>query len=154
MAEMTMHEMFREARKTLDVYTDGALATFLGISRRTVQRHSYNGGIPPGDLPKLVRALHARDPALAQTIARSLKIDLSDLAAAAKPAASTTRPTNEHVALMVLAACDALNMVPRDVRPALAAIFGQARSLGVDLDQLAKLLSEGEPAKGKKPPKP
>lgn len=162
MAEKTMNELVREARATLGLYVDGELARFLGVSRRTVQRHTHSAGIPMGNgHEKLVRALYPRDPALALAIARSHKIDLSDLIAAAKPAAPPAVPAapaapskpearREHAAHVILAACDALNMLPRDVRPALAAIFGQARGLGVDLDQLAKLLSEGEPAKGKK----
>ena len=155
MPEKTMNELIREARGTLGLYVDSQLARFLGVSVRTIQRHAHRAGMPMGDAhAKLVRALYPRDPALALTIAGAHRIDLSDLVAAAKPATSTAAPAKlearrEHVALMVLAACDALNMLPRDVRPALAAIFGQARALGVDLDQLAKLLSEGEPAKGK-----
>jgi hypothetical protein len=45
------------------------------------------------------------------------------------------------VALMILAACDALDLPPRQVRPVLTAIFKRAIALGVDLDQLAGLLA-------------
>jgi hypothetical protein len=143
-----MGELVHEARKELGLYLDGDLANFLGVSRRTVQRHANTAGIPIGDgHTQLVRALYPQNPDLALKIARPLKIDLSDLIAAAQATPPARSAGGEHAALILLAACDALDKPPREVRPVLAAIFRKARELGVDLDQLAKLLAEGDGAK-------
>ena len=41
---------------------------------------------------------------------------------------------------MVAAAADALNLVPRDARPVVAAIFSRVSELEVDIPSLVKLL--------------
>jgi hypothetical protein len=133
--------LIREARAFLDLHVDGALASFLGVSRRTVQRHVKTGGIPSGHgHTMLIRALHPRNPDLALALARSLNIELSEVIVPGTP-----KLTSGQVALMVLAACDALNMPPRIVRPALAKIFRHANTLGISLEQPAQLLAEEAP---------
>ena len=147
MAEKTMNELIREARNTLGLFLDGDLAKFLGVSRRTIQRHAKHAGIPAGDgHARIARALYPKNPALALTIAKAVDIDLSDLVTAAAAPPPRPEPGALHVASVVLAACEALDRMPREVRPALAAIFRHARTLGVDMDKLAKLLAEpGKP---------
>jgi hypothetical protein len=152
--------LVREARIAMGLHSDQAFADFLGVSRRTVQRHAHTSGVPQGDgHSRLLRALHPLNPQLAQQLALALGKNLVQmgLEAPAPPrgAPQPLKPTRpearrEHAALVVVAAADALGMPPREARPVLAAIFSEARATGVDMDQLAKLLAEGEPAKSKK----
>jgi hypothetical protein len=146
--------LIHRARSQLNVHTNASLARFLGISRRTVQRHTSIGGIPDSirqDI--LLKALHPKDPTLAKTLARVWQRDLAALGIVQTPAApiagpapapgpSRPAPSLEHAEAVILAASDALGMLPRDVRPALAKIFKRVRSLGVDLDRLTALLAE------------
>jgi hypothetical protein len=147
------YALVMEARRTLGLWTQPAFARFLGVSTRTVQRHPGSAGVPMGaHHEKIVRALHPVNPQLAKQLAIASRLDL--VVMGLEPA-TVTKPvlpsaTREHATLVVCAAADALNMVPRDVRPVLANIFSNARALGVDMDSLAKLLSEGESAKGKR----
>jgi hypothetical protein len=130
--------LIREARAVLDLHIDGALARFLGVSRRTVQRHAKSGGLPIGDGHiMLIRALHPRNPDLALALAQSLNVELNEVVAPGTPNVSAAQ-----VAELVLAACDALNMPPRLVRPALASIFRHASTLGIGLEELAQLMAE------------
>jgi hypothetical protein len=139
-----------QARMALGLWQQVDFARFLGVSARTVARHASSAGIPLGNgHEKLVRALHPNHPELAAKLAASCRLDLGALGL--RPTAPEKNPqpaaavpaTHAHATLVVCAAADALNMVPRDVRPVLATIFGHARSLGVDLEGLAKLLEEG-----------
>jgi hypothetical protein len=139
-----------EARRALKTHTDVDLARFLGISRRTVQRHGHSGGVPTGpDMQKFVRALHPVDPASARHLATAFRVDIRDLETKAAPKAN-----EDHVLRLVLAAADATNMVPRDVRPALAVIFGAALELGVDLNELAGLLAPAKKPASKRDTSP
>jgi len=153
-AQKNMVMLINDARDALNLHTNVDLAKFLGVSRRSVQRYSHTGGLPSGiHVAKLVRALYPVNQQLATTIGNAYRIDLTDLeprpwltaaglSAPVTPAVPAA--TREHVTEVILVACDALNLPPREVRPALAAIFTQVRSLGVDLDQLTRLLA-GEP---------
>jgi hypothetical protein len=150
MPEKSIERLLREARSTLDVHTDVSFARFLGVSRRTVQRHASQDGFPDGgSRAKFVRALFPLDPVNARVIAGAFRVDLSDLE---PEQAATPVPTvgREHMAMLTLAVSDALSMLPRDVRPLLATVFGEALALGVDLNELASLMvaraTKDEPA--------
>jgi len=154
MVQKSLLMLINDARDALNLHTNVDLAKFLGVSRRSVQRHNRTGGLPSGiEVEKLVRALYPLNQQLAKTIGSAYRVDLTDLEPRPRPAAAAppapTAPAvpaagREHVAMVIVVACDALNLPPREVRPALAAIFTQVRSLGVDLDQLTRLLA-GEP---------
>jgi hypothetical protein len=132
--------LIREARAVLDLHIDGALAHFLGVSRRTIQRHAKTGGIPAGDGHiMLIRALHPRDPDLALALAQSFNLELTEVVP------GLSKVTSTQLAELVLTACDAMDMPPRLVRPALATIFRHASTLGLHLEQLAQLMAETAP---------
>jgi hypothetical protein len=157
MAKHPIQTIF-DARDALGVHTNTALAKFLGVSRRTITRYPERGGLPSmAHNHKLIRALHPKNPQLARELAEVSLTTLSALGLEPSgPGAGAAAPklpaaTREHATMIVCAAADALSMVPRDVRPVLATVFSEARRLNVDLEGLAKLLSEGAevPAKGK-----
>ncbi|MHB1845965.1 MAG: hypothetical protein ACYCWW_14160 [Deltaproteobacteria bacterium] len=139
------------------------LATFLGVSVRTVQRHAYAGGIGyPSEYEKLLRALYPKDPALAGQIAHAIGRDLTAMgispppqpAPAPQPAPLPPRPAvrPEHVDAVLCAAADAIGVLPRDARPMVAAIFARVRDLGpLDVDALVARLADGPSATSKKP---
>jgi len=146
--------LIRQARKELDLWLDTQLADFLGTTTRTIRRHPEAMGMVTVDgHARIIRALHPKNPVLAEQIAKSIGTSCAAMGlhappgVTAQPPAATGKPpaTQDHATLVVCAAADALNLVPRAVRPALATIFAQARSMGVDLDSLAKLLADGEP---------
>jgi hypothetical protein len=124
------------------------LPDFFGVSLRTVQRYGHTYGISSfRDYAKLVQALYPRNPALAAQIAAMVGKSLSDLGVQLPPPPDPAplpppRATLVHAEAVLCAAADAVGLVPRDVRPIVAAIFSRVRALDVDLPSLTALLAE------------
>src|SRR5271168_427865 len=101
------HDIIMDARRTLGAWTNVDFARFLGVSTRTVQRHPPTG-IPMGNYgEKIIRAVHPKDPALAQEIAQAYRMDLAELGLETRTTSSATvalaRPTREHAAVVICA---------------------------------------------------
>jgi hypothetical protein len=121
-----------QARKHV-AYSNGEFAKLTGVSKRTVERHSHNGGISYTDQThRLIAAVHPVDPQLASQLAEASGTTLAALGLKAAPSASDARP--EHA---------------DSVRPAVAAAFARALGLGVSFQGLAEHLSR--PAVSGKP---
>jgi hypothetical protein len=137
-----------QARKQV-AYTNGDFAKLTGVSKRTVERHSHNGGISFNDQThRLIAAVHPQDPQLASQLADAAGTTLAALGLKAAPSASDARP--EHADSVLVAAANALALPPEAVRPAVAAAFSRALALGVSLHGLAEHLSR-PPAATNKP---
>ena len=124
------------------------LAELIGVSVRTLQRNIAFGGLTrQAHYERLVQALHARNPALAADIAASVNSSLPQLGVHT-PATALPPPkaTRAHAEAVVCAAADAMALVPRDARPAVAAIFSRVVELEVDLPSLVALLIEPQAA--------
>ena len=149
-----------EARRMLGLHSDADFATFLGVSRRTIQRYKlHSHGFPSHDgAVKFVRQLFAADPDTARTLSRALRVDISDLEPAPPTASVSQQPMRQPVdkgavAMLVLAVHDAVNLPPREVRSLLSTVFREALALRVDLNEMAQLLAKeptgaGSPAAG------
>jgi hypothetical protein len=136
-----------QARKHV-AYSNGEFAKLTGVSKRTVERHSHNGGISYTDQThRLIAAVHPVDPQLASQLAEASGTTLAALGLKAAPSASDARP--EHADSVLVAAANALNLSPEAVRPAVAAAFARALGLGVSFQGLAEHLSR--PAVSGKP---
>ncbi len=142
----TKVQLIHEACRLLQLNQRG-LAKLVGCSVRTVQRHSWQGGLAyASDHEKLIRAVHPRSPDLAARLARVTGINLGALGL---PSPQDLRPIaarREHADAIVAAAADVLDVSPKSVRPAIAAAFALARELNVALDTLAPLLAAAKPA--------
>lgn len=69
-----------KATRELGLSTHKEIAEFLGVSLRTVQRNSHQGGVSyPEHYSAIVQALHPRNSALAQRIADALHKTLPEL---------------------------------------------------------------------------
>ena len=137
------HELFLDQQQ---------LADLIGVSKRTVQRHTAFGGLPTlEDGHKLIVALHPKNPALAARLATALGTTLPALGIRSPAAPPPPPPPAKEgdADSVVCAAADALEIVPRDARPVVAAIFARALALEVDLMSLAKLLAAPRPAPDK-----
>jgi hypothetical protein len=136
-----------QACRELKLFQKG-VAQLLGVPVRTVQRHPATGGLSQTEhYAKLVRAIHPRNPTLAAQIATAIGKSLPELGIHPAPTAVSAplpppRATQAHAEAVVCAAADAIGVVPRDVRPIVAAIFSCARKLDVDLSSLTALLAE------------
>jgi hypothetical protein len=138
--------------------TSVELAQRLGVSRRTVTRwfagHSMISSASLGELAHLVDPV---EPALAARIWARAAAGLtsaglpapaplpSTTAAAAPKAAPSAAPRapsppSHLVDGVVCAACDVLDVVPRAMRPALAAAFRRARELGLRVEDVEEAL--------------
>lgn len=136
----------------------------LGSSLRTAERWAAKRSLPSDDqLVKLTRHVHARDPALAAALAAALGGSLEQLGivpppkpappappvAAALPAPPPPAlppppppvPPEALAEFVVCATADALELVPRVIRPALRAAFVRARELGLDVAAIAEALA-------------
>jgi len=107
--------------------------------------------------------VHPVDPDLAAEIAASmghtpvsLGIVEPPVAAAPPiaPAPAPGPPPDGIVDAVVCAAAEAMEMMPRDVRPALLAAFRRAREIGVPVDMVERVLLASLPAPPAPPPAP
>jgi len=138
---IALFELSRQALGT----TQEALGKMLGVSRRTAQRWTLSG-IPGYRLPDLARLVHPHDPALAGEIAAAAGTTLA--AAETTPAAPErvvaspppADPPDGVVDAVVCAAAEAMEMMPRDVRPGLHAAFARASEIGLTVDVVERAL--------------
>jgi hypothetical protein len=142
------------------------IARVIGVSLRTIQRRSGKGYIHHNwEHHRFIQAVHARNPMLADQLAVSIGTTLEALGLAPLPVPKPPPPPpappplpppgppaarREHADAVVSAAADALNLVPREARPIVAAIFARISDLEVDLPGLVKLL-KGDGAAAAKP---
>jgi transcriptional regulator with XRE-family HTH domain len=139
--------LFFRARRALRV-TQVDLAQMLGASRRTGQRWDAGQSYPSvSQLTELAKAVYARDPALASEVAVSVgtTVDALGLAAPAAPAAPAAIET--IVDSVVCAAAEAMDALPRAVRPALMAAFARARELHLSIEDVERGLKRKPPPK-------
>jgi len=120
----------------------------LGVSRRTAQRYSRSG-VPFHLMPDLARLVYPHDDSLASDIARGAGQTLESLGLVkpppAKPPAPPPPPSPPEgvVDAVVCAAAEAMEMMPRDVRPGLLAALVRAREIGVPIDLVERVLRKG-----------
>src|SRR5579883_1204278 len=138
------------ARSALGMSRDD-FARLLGFSKRTVIRwESGQSTLAPETLGKLATAVHRKDPALAERIARAGDRTLEELgitrlhpppeAKAASDGAAPPLPDECLVDAIVCAAADALKVVPEAVRPAVYAAFRRARELRMSAEAVERAL--------------
>ncbi len=143
--QRSLQHVVYDALRALN-YLQQDVAELLGISVRTVQRRSNWGFVSSADYELLLRALQPTNPALAAELAQATGHDLAALGLVPRPPPPRVEPPLpparlEHAEAVVCAAADAMNVVPRDARPVVAAIFERALALGVDHAALARLLA-------------
>jgi hypothetical protein len=157
---------FRSCRAMRILAVD--LGRMLGVSRRTAQRWSGTT-IPSSAFPKLASLVHPHDRSLAAEIASAAGTTLIGLGleqppppppAESPPASPAREPIPVHpgiVDAVVCSAADAMNLMPRDVRPGLHAAVVRARELGLTLEAIEKALASAlraKPSKGREAPPP
>ena len=136
--------------------TQGELAKYLGVSRRTVNRWGSRGvGLAPFQAHDLARLVHPRDPALAARLAAAGGATLESLGLEKKvPPPPPPDPPRHLVDVVVCAAAETLDISPRQVRAALLAAFRRAREAGLTVEHVEKaLLPEAAPAGAKPRPR-
>jgi hypothetical protein len=160
-------DFFERARVAVGNVTQAELGEKLGVSKRTAQRYS-DKGVPPHYLKELARLVHPFDVALAAEIAGSMGHTLESLGVVAPPAPAPPPvvvveapppppppppplpppppPPDGIVDAVVCAAAEAMEMMPRDVRPGLLAAFKRAREIGVTVDMVERVLLASIPA--------
>lgn len=135
------------------------LGEMLGISERTVQRWEDGGAIVlPHTIATLTTEVLPKDPDLAARIAAHAGTSLAQLGvekapepappppAPPPPPALPPLPTETLVDSIVCVAADAIGVLPRAIRPALAAAFRRAREVRLEVGEVADSLGGGAPA--------
>jgi hypothetical protein len=143
--------------------SQGKYGELLGIGKRTVQRWEGGGAIVlQPTIQTLASAVHSIDPALAARIATNAGTSLLQLgiekpplppaapAAPQAPPLPPPLPTSTLVDSIVCVAADAIGVLPRAIRPALAAAFQRAREVRLDVGAVADSLGGGDGA-GRRP---
>ncbi len=131
------------------------LGELMGSSQRTVQRWYAGRGWPsPGELTKLLVAVHPRDPDIARRLAAAMGQTLESLGVVAPPAPAPVPPPPEPspftpllVESVVSAAAEALDVSPRVARPAVLAAVERAKAAGLSIDDLLTVLRPPAPGK-------
>lgn len=141
-----------EARRLLNVPSQGDFGELLGSSRRTGQRWEAEGSVPTHDqLAELAGMVHPLDASLAARIAAYMGTSLVALgivpppAPPAPPPAPPPLPDEDMADSVVCAAAEAMNMVPRDVRPGIRAAFTRARRLRLSVEAVERGLGGPPP---------
>jgi hypothetical protein len=135
-----MNVLLMECRMALRL-TQKDFGNLFGKTARTVQRWENHGAILiPAEIETLARALIPVRPDLAEQIAAVGKTTLDQLGIAPTADASTMAVLDD-VDSIVRAAATALRMLPEEMRPAVAAAFGRALELGMDVQTVTKVLS-------------
>lgn len=144
----TLPGLLYEARRALHVGSQGEFGRLLGSSTRSGQRWETGRASPSYDqLLKLVALVYPRNPQLAAQLATHLGRDLVSLGIAAPPAPPPPPPlppppTEDVVDAIVCAAAEAIDLTPRQVRPAVMAAFARARRLGLAVEAVEKALAK------------
>jgi hypothetical protein len=164
-------DFFERARVALGNVTQAELGEKLGVSKRTAQRYS-DKGVQPHYLKELARLVYPFDAVLAAEIAGSMGHTLESLGVVVPPPPAPPPvvvveapppplpppppppPPDGIVDAVVCAAAEAMEMMPRDVRPALLAAFKRAREIGVTVDMVERVLHASIPALPAPPPVP
>jgi transcriptional regulator with XRE-family HTH domain len=140
--------LLMEARRALGGISQGELGVLLGASRRTGQRWEGSGATPSTQqLHDLARRVYSKDAKLAADIAAEAGSSLEALGIvpaalpAPPPAATPAPPAEDVVDAVVCAAADAIDVLPRAVRPALLAAFTRARRLGLSVEAVESALN-------------
>jgi hypothetical protein len=134
--------------------SQGRLGELLGSSHHTGQRWETAGSVPmPSQLHDLARRVFPRDPKLAAELAIAGKSSLEALGIVAPapppappppappPPAPKPLPAIEDVVdAVVCAAAEAIDVLPKTIRPALKAAFARARRLGLTVEEVEKAL--------------
>jgi DNA-binding XRE family transcriptional regulator len=163
-----------EARHALGI-SQRQLGETLGVVKRTIQRWEDHGGIvTPFHVAKLVAAVHPRNPVLAARIAAHGGTSLLELGIEKPPAPPPPPPpeppplpppppappppphlpTATLVDSIVCVAADAIGVLPRAIRPALAAAFVRAREVQLDVGAVADSLTGADVAAKASPARP
>lgn len=141
-------QLFLRARAALFL-TQVELARLLGASRRTGQRWDSDKSTPsPQQLQTLAKHIYPVDPQLAAEIAQATDTTLVALGLAPPPPPANAPPPPPVASIVdsvVCAAAEAIDVVPRAVRPALLAAFSRARELQLTIEVVEKALL-GKPA--------
>jgi hypothetical protein len=145
----------------------GELADLFGVAKRTIQRWESRGAtVIPETVATLVLAVHPKDRALAGRIAQHGGTSLRELGLEKPPEPPPAPPpppppppplppplpplpTATLVDSIVCVAADAIGVLPRAIRPALAAAFARAREVRLDVAAVADSLTGADA-----PPKP
>jgi hypothetical protein len=142
--------------------TQKGLGDLMGVSSRTIIRHTKGGGmVPPAKWEKLARAVHPRDPAFAAELAANAGKTLVEMGLERPPPPPPPpapplpppkpAPSLEHLVDSVLcAAADAMQMAPRAMRPALTAAVERMAALGLTPKEVLGSLAPPVTTKGKK----
>jgi transcriptional regulator with XRE-family HTH domain len=130
--------LFELSRQALGT-TQQELGQMLGVARRTAQRWAASG-IPSYSLADLARVVHPRDPALAGEIARAAGMTLEAAGIAQRPAPPPQSPPDGVVDAVVCAAAEAMELMPKEVRPGLYAAFARAKEIGLTVDVIERAL--------------
>jgi transcriptional regulator with XRE-family HTH domain len=118
------------------------LGDLVGCAKRTIQRWEDRGAILiPSEVEPLVRALCSVRLDLAERLATSIGTSLEALgidASLASPAPASFDPIDS----VVRVATEAVGVTPDAIRPALTAAFVRAAELGLDVQAVARALSQ------------
>ena len=135
--------------------SQGELGDALGVSRRTIIRWQRGHTSPaPTQVKQLADLVRDEDDELADELLAQIGIEpvappaaeaASSAMAVAAPTAAPAPPPEppgpapaHAIDSIVCVAADAANLVPRAMRPALAAAFTRAMELGLTLEQIVR----------------
>jgi hypothetical protein len=132
--------------------TQKEVATLLGLSRRTIIRYAQGSGrqLSIREWTTLARAVHARNRAVAEEIAReigetlvSLGIEPPPVPPPPPPPPPARRQPSMHDLgdVVVCAAAEAAGVEPGIMRPALTKAVERAAALGMSMDELRTALT-------------
>jgi hypothetical protein len=148
----TIHGLIHLARRALRVGSQGDFGVLMGSSRRSGQRWETGRATPShSQMCRMAAMVHPANPDLAAQLAQSVGESLVSLGvvkpapppvvASAPVRVPPPPPVEDVVDSIVCAAADAMNVLPRDVRPALLAAFTRARRLGLGIEAVESALA-------------
>ncbi len=121
------------------------LGKLLGLSRRTILRRvGQPNAYTPAEKRTIVQRLHAKDPAMAATVAAGLGETRESFGVTPAPAAPSAPPpigARDLADSIVCAAAEATGMAPQAIRPALIAAFERAASVRLGVDEVRAALA-------------
>jgi hypothetical protein len=144
----SMRELIQSSCVALG-FTHDALATRLGTSRRTIVRWGSDDATPTkSQLEELARIVFPADAELAAQVARAAGSTLEGLRLGDDAAPRALTLGTQHMAdLIVCAGAEALDVSPRAMRPAAAAMIARMRELGITVDAAHAVLTPAKKAK-------
>jgi hypothetical protein len=146
-ASVTLRKALHRAKSTLGE-SDAGLGRKVGSGRKTVGRWLAGRSAPSASsIATLARLVQPIDASLALELVRAVNATHDSPALAKyKLSEEPFLPREERqlaphlVDAVVCAACDAMEVTPKAVRPALLAAFTRVQALGIDVAALAKAL--------------